>query len=277
MVTLSALFSLLLLSQEAILKANSLLRRPYRSTIFQSVSGDTNRSTIRIGAPISYSPQDIYFSKGTLITNSWDLFVDWVNIERGGIRLNGTNISVSIQIVEDYSSVDDVKAVTHYLLEEEHVDFMFAPCTSSLTNASATITEADHFLLFSAVSHPREPNVNHTVYTIPSDLSRIKSTFHSFKSFGAKNISVITENDHDNCLYENVVKAALAEGISLYSHHTLDKNSPTYLQDITDILLDLKENDVDVVIGCSLASLCTHVSIHSLSTSSIVPDPHHLS
>jgi ABC-type branched-subunit amino acid transport system substrate-binding protein len=197
------------------------------------------------------------------------MFVDWVNIERGGVRLNGTNVSMSIQIVEDYSSVDDVKAVTHYLLGKEKVDFMFAPYTSSLTNASATITEGEHFLLFSAISHPWSPNMNYTIFTLPTDTSRMRSTFHSFVSFGAKNISVITESDHDNCLYENSVKAALAEGINLYSHHTLDKQSPTYLQDITDILLNLKENNVDVVIGCSISSLCTHVShpssLHPLS------------
>lgn len=259
---LCSLLLLILLAQDRILKGHSLITRPYRSTLFHSISEDGhNRSTIRIGAPLSYSPGDIYFSKGTLISNSWDMFVDWVNIERGGVRLNGTNVSMSIQIVEDYSSVEDVTAVTRYLLDEEQVDFMFAPYTSGLTNASATITEKEQFLLISAISHPYYPNLNYTIFTLPSDLSRMRSTFHSFASFGAKNISVITESDHDNCLYENSVKAAHAEGISLSSHHTLDKKSPTYLQDITDILLELKEKHVDVVVGCSIASLCTHVCI----------------
>jgi ABC-type branched-subunit amino acid transport system substrate-binding protein len=260
MILLFFLLLLLLPQDNRILEAHSVITRPYRSTIFQSVSSNANRSTIRIGAPISYSPHDIHFTKGIQMSNSWDMFVDWVNIERGGVRLNGTNVSMSIQIVEDYSSVDDVKGVTHYLLEEEKVDFMFAPYSSTLTNVSATITENDDFLLFSAVGHPRGSNVNHTVYTIPTDTKRMRSTFYSFVSFGAKNISVISENDHDNCQYENTVKAALAEGINLYSHHTLDNKSPTYLQDITNILLDLKENNVAVVIGCSLSSLCTHVS-----------------
>jgi ABC-type branched-subunit amino acid transport system substrate-binding protein len=236
----------------------------YRSTTFQSISPDTNQSqhTIRIGAPISYSPQDIYFTKGTLITNSWDLFVDWVNVERGGISLNGTNYSLSIQIIEDSSSLEQVQIVTKYLLDHEQVDFMFAPYTSPLTNASAFITEQEEFLLISAIAHPVYPNLNYTLFTLPTDLSRMKSTFHSFVSYGAKNVSVITENDHDNCLYQNTLQAALVEGITLYSHHTLDKRSPTYLQDLTDILLDLKENQVEVVIGCSISALCTHVCRH---------------
>jgi branched-chain amino acid transport system substrate-binding protein len=242
----------------------------YRSTIFQSISPNSNTSSlsdnqpnIRIGAPISYSPQDIYFTKGTLISNSWDLFVDWVNVERGGISLNGTNYSLSIQIIDDASSLHQVQTVTNYLLNHEKVDFMFGPYTSPLTNASTFITEQAEFLLISAIAHPWYPNMNYTLYTLPTDLSRMKSTFHSFVSYGAKTVSVITENDHDNCLYENTLKAALVEGITLFSHHTLDKQSPTYLQDLTDILVDLQQNQVEVVIGCSIAALCTHVCVHT--------------
>lgn len=256
----------------------------YRSTIFTSIpsststsissssfcsssslnslnSNSSNISSILIGAPISYSPNDKYFSKGTLISNSWELFIDWINVERGGIRYQNKNISVSIKIIDDHSNIDDVKYITNYLLNEEKVDFMFAPYTSDLTNASAFITEQSNFLLFSAIAHPYYKTLNSTLFTLPTDTSRMKSGFHSFATFGAKNISIITENDHDNCLYQNALLAAESEGITLFSHHTLNTKSSTYQQDLTDILIMLKENNVDVVIGCSISSLCKYVSL----------------
>lgn len=135
-----------------------------------SFSSDGFDGIIRIGAPISFQLDDKFFSYGTTMSNSWNMFVEWVN-QRGGVQLNGLSYSVSIQYVEDFSKAEYVAEICDYLTNMTKMDFMFGPYSSSLTETCKNLTDARDTLLLSGGASTSELFSNSELLfgTLPGD------------------------------------------------------------------------------------------------------------
>lgn len=126
---------------------------------------------IRIGAPISFQIGDNFFSYGVTISNAWNMFSEWVN-DRGGIKVNGKNYSVSVHYVEDYSNSSLVAEICNFLTNTSNMDFMFGPYSSSLTTACIDFTDPRNVLLMSGGSSDTDMfrNSESVFGTLPGDL-----------------------------------------------------------------------------------------------------------
>ena len=64
------------------------------------------------------------------MVDSWELYVEWVN-NRGGLSLQGENVSITLSYVEDYSTAEYVISAVQYLMNPQEgnqaVDLFLAP------------------------------------------------------------------------------------------------------------------------------------------------------
>jgi branched-chain amino acid transport system substrate-binding protein len=218
-------------------------------------------NSIRIGAPISYSTGDKYFNTGSDIVNAWTLFAEWINIERGGIKYNGSNVSVNIIYMEDFSDSDYVRHATRHMIDDYEVNFMLGPYSTGLTMAASEVTLNSSMIMMAGTALPTNQTTenNFTFYTLPTDKSALASTFRVFVENGGVDVGVIVDSDVDRCRLGDVMAAAAREGITVASYTKIDPNSPNNSQTLTAILQDFKSNDIKTVLGCSFESLCLNV------------------
>jgi hypothetical protein len=201
--------------------------------------------------------------------NGLKMFIDWINYERGGLTINGTYYFIELITIEDYSSAELVLDITQLLIMEYDIDFIFGPYSTPLTSACASITEQYNISLFS--SGAPLPNVfQDTSYVyglLPAAVTYSEGAFHAFHSFGAKTIAVITDDDVTVCNNESSIYYAQLYNLTLSGFYSLNKSQENYNETIRGILLDLKENNVETVFGCSFSTLCELVSQPALSLS----------
>ena len=142
-----------------------------KAVVTGAYSSDGFDGNIRIGSPISFQIGDEFFSYGVTISNAWNMFAEWVN-DRGGIKVNGKNYSVSIHYVEDYSNKTLVAEICDSLTNSNAMDFMFGPYSSGLTAACQDVTDMRNILLMSGGSSDSDLYRNSELLfgTLPGDL-----------------------------------------------------------------------------------------------------------
>jgi branched-chain amino acid transport system substrate-binding protein len=94
---------------------------------------------IVIGIPASLTGQ--YEALGRQGLDGLNMFADWVNDERGGIDVGGTQIPVRIVFGDDRSEKDTALRLFEKLVQEDGAHFMFASYSSGLTLAQAPLAD----------------------------------------------------------------------------------------------------------------------------------------
>ena len=80
--------------------------RQQKSLLHSTTAMLSNESrVINIGAPISFAKDDTYFKFGMLMINAWSMFIEWVNVQRGGIIINNETYLLNLLLIEDFSDV----------------------------------------------------------------------------------------------------------------------------------------------------------------------------
>lgn len=233
---------------------NSALLKPLENSC-------VNSSLLKIGAPISFYSNDTYFTQGSNILNGWKLWAEWTNYESGGIdTVNGIYL-VELLYIEDFSNTEYVKKATAYALATQHSDYIFAPYSTSLNDACLSLTEAVNVTLISAGTSvtPLYHSSEHLIGLLPAAYKYTQTAFKTFSEMGAKSIAVISDSNFPLCANETSAMYANAYNLSLYGHFNADTESENYSSTISQILSDLKDHNVDAVLGCSFESLCLQV------------------
>lgn len=221
-------------------------------------------NNIKLGAAISFQSADKYGYGGRMVANGWDMFINWVNIERGGVRLNGMNYSFVLTYAEDYSDETYVRRAFEQYLQAYEMDFYLGPYSSGLTAAAVSMTEPAGRLMLAAVASNssifRGREFSFSMY--PPDYTYDEVVFEVFSSLGAASIAIVQDVGYPQC--DNVtasVEYAARYGINLYGHFVVDPLSATYSNDVTVIFEELKGAGVHVVHACSYLDLCIQVRI----------------
>ena len=108
-------------------------------------------------------------------------------------------------------------------------------------------------------------NNSHAYGTLPASNLYDQAAFRALSNFGASSIAIISDNDlPTHCNNNSIQYSSELFNLELFSYYELDPTSSTYVDDIRSILLSLKENGVDSILGCSYIDLCIHVSNHLL-------------
>ncbi|MDH3675335.1 MAG: amino acid ABC transporter substrate-binding protein, partial [Anaerolineae bacterium] len=95
--------------------------------------------TVRIGAAVSESGK--YAREGKDTRQGYNLWLDWVNNEKGGIQIGDELYKVEIVFYDDEGDPDTTAKLVEKLITEDEVDFLLGPYSSGLTKSASAISE----------------------------------------------------------------------------------------------------------------------------------------
>ena len=80
---------------------------------------------------------------------AYKLWVQDVNAA-GGLEVAGKKLPIEMKVYDDQSDLDTSMRLMAKLMEEDKVDFMFAPCSTAFLFAAAGVANAHNYILMSA-------------------------------------------------------------------------------------------------------------------------------
>ena len=101
--------------------------------------------TIRLGAALSETGK--YSVEGRDSRQGYDTWLTWVNETYGGIRIGDQRYRAEIVYYDDESDADTANSLTQRLIDDDQVDFLLGPYSSSLTSGTSAIAEANNVLM----------------------------------------------------------------------------------------------------------------------------------
>ena len=96
--------------------------------------------TVRIGAALSETGR--FAAEGKAVRQGYDTWLRWVNEEHGGIRVGDGRYRAEIVYRDDESDPDRIGALIEQLIDEDEVDFLLGPYSSTLTGPASAAAEA---------------------------------------------------------------------------------------------------------------------------------------
>ncbi|MDQ7026107.1 MAG: amino acid ABC transporter substrate-binding protein [Anaerolineae bacterium] len=100
---------------------------------------------IVIGAAVSDTGR--YAREGGDTRNGYNLWLDWVMNEYGGINIDGVCNAVELIMYDDEGDSDTVSVLVERLIIEDEVDFILGPYSSGLTSVASVITERENVIM----------------------------------------------------------------------------------------------------------------------------------
>ena len=254
------LFFILTLS---VLFCNGETKKFQTEYVVKATDDDRFDGTIVLAAPCSLDMDDKYFTPGSQLWNSWEMYVEWVNNDKGGVNFHGKNVSITLRCVEDFSETEYVEdALSYFLgLDNPPVDFFLGPYSSFLSKfASDILDQLGKLLILPAAAYEEVyTGKNFTIGTTAPSFAYVEAGFQSLSNFEAKTVAVIRDRNEPICLEDIVLALNETYPVNLYGYYDLDPTDPDYEAQIESILLELKENGVESVLGCSYEKLCIHI------------------
>ncbi len=101
--------------------------------------------TIVLGAAVSDTGR--FAREGQDTRQGYDLWLDWVNNEYGGIKVGDERYEVEIIYYDDEGDSDTAANLVERLITEDEVDFLLGPYSSGLTMSTSAIAEKYNVLM----------------------------------------------------------------------------------------------------------------------------------
>ena len=203
--------------------------------------------TVLLGAALSETGK--FSVEGKDSRQGYDTWVRWVNEEYGGIRIGDERYRAEIVYYDDESDADTAGNLVQRLIDEDEVDFLLGPYSSSLTTGTSAIAEANNVIMVegngtSDTMFERGFKNLFLVATIASDYTR--SGIEALAAQGATTAVIAYE---DTSFPTSVAKGAQrhleANGIEVLAVETYPKD----IQDVSAIMTKFRDLDPDVFIG----------------------------
>ena len=208
---------------------------------------DDGEKTIKIGAAVSETGR--YAEEGEHTRQGYRLWEDWVNNEYGGVKVGDETYKVQLVMYDDGSDPDSTAELVEQLIDEDEVDFLLGPYSSTLTQRAIEVADARGMILVegSGASETlfRESYQNLFAVMTPAG-SYTQSALRALGEMGAKSVVIVHADD--------LFPASVAEGAERWAgEYGLEvlrvESYPRDATDVTDILSELKELDPDVFVG----------------------------
>jgi ABC-type branched-subunit amino acid transport system substrate-binding protein len=210
---------------------------------------------------------DKYFSLGHQIANSYKLWADWVNLEKGGIEVGSEKWGVKVTKIEDYSTTSYVQSGANALLTSQFdIDFFFGPYSSGLTGPMIDITDPAKKLLMSAGSNLNtvwDGTVEYAWGLLYPDASYYTDAFAAYKGKGASTIGFICNSQSSGTTCSStqdtaIAEAAAANGMTVSYTYKIDSSLSTYSSTLTAAITEMASaaSPPDVLVLYDYATIC---------------------
>ena len=203
--------------------------------------------TVRLGAALSETGK--YSVEGKDSRQGYDTWVRWVNEVYGGVEIRGERYRAEIVYYDDESDADTAANLVQRLIDEDEVDFLLGPYSSSLTTGTSAIAEANNVLMVegngtSDTMFERGFKNLFLVATIASDYT--KSGIEALAAQGARTAVVAYEDtSFPTAVANGAVRHLEANGIEVLATETYPKD----IQDVSAIMTKFRDLDPDIFVG----------------------------
>ncbi len=201
---------------------------------------------IRVGAAVSESGR--YAAEGNHTRQGYLLWEEWVN-ERGGIDVDGKMHQVELIMYDDQSDPDKTRELVEKLIEEDEVDFMLGPYSSTLTQPAIEAADARGVILVEGTGASEtlfEQSFQNLFAVLTPAGSYTESALRMLADLGAKSVVIA----YADTLFPKSVAEGAEAWARQYGMEALAVEA--YPQDVTDvsgIVSRFKALEPDVFIG----------------------------
>ena len=207
----------------------------------------SEEKVIKIGAAVSETGR--YTQEGKHTREGYLLWVDWVNDEYGGIDVGGERYKVELILYDDMGDTDTTAKLVERLIDEDEVDFLLGPYSSTLTQPAIEVAEARGVILVegNGASETLFAQSYQNLFAVLTPAgSHAESALRLLADQGATSVVIA----YADTLYPKSVADSAEQWAKQYGMEVLAvQGYPQDATDISGIVSSLKDLDPDVLVG----------------------------
>ena len=207
----------------------------------------SGEKVIKIGAAVSETGR--YAAEGEHTREGYLLWEDWVNNEYGGIKVAGERYKVELIMYDDKGETDTTAKLVEQLIDEDEVDFLLGPYSSTLTEPAIEVAEARGVVLVegSGASEALFEQSHENLFAVLTPAGRYtESALRLLADQGAKSVVIA----YADALFPRSVAEGARQWAERYGIEVMAVQG--YPQDVTDvgeIVSSFKALNPDVFVG----------------------------
>ena len=207
----------------------------------------SGEKVIKIGAAVSETGR--YSEEGKLTREGYLLWEDWVNNEYGGIDVGGERYKVELILYDDKGETDTTAKLIEQLIDEDEVDFLLGPYSSTLTEPAIEVAEARGVILVEGSGASEtlfEQSYENLFAVLTTAGSYAQSALRLLADQGAKSVVIA----YADVLFPKSVAEGARQWAERYGMEVLAvQGYPQDVTDVSDIISSFKDLDPDVFVG----------------------------
>jgi branched-chain amino acid transport system substrate-binding protein len=202
--------------------------------------------TVRLGAAISETGN--FAREGQWNQRGYDIWLDWVNSEGGGIQVGDETCNAEIIYYDDESDPDTSARLYEKLIVEDEVDFLLGPYSSGITMGTSAIAERYGVIMVEAhgaseVLFTRGFSNLFAVLTPASYYT--ESALKALAEAGAETVVIANRDEtFSTAAADGAVQWTEDYGMEVLARETYPPDS-----DLTAIMTKFRDLDPDVFVG----------------------------
>lgn len=210
-------------------------------------AGDDGECVVTLGAAVSETGK--YAREGKDVRQGYDLWLDWVNGEGGGITVGDQSCSAAIVYYDDESDPDTITRLTEKLITEDGVDLLLGPYSSGMTMAASAIAEKYDIVMVEGNGSSEtlfERGFKNLFAVLTPAGNYGESALKSLSELGATSVVIAYEDTaFPTSVALGAVKWAEEYGLEVLAVETYPKD----VADVSGIMSKFKELEPDVFLG----------------------------
>ncbi|NNC40072.1 MAG: amino acid ABC transporter substrate-binding protein, partial [Acidimicrobiia bacterium] len=203
--------------------------------------------TIRLGAAVSDTGK--YAREGQDTRQGYDLWLDWVNNEYGGIDVGGERYQVEIVYYDDEGDPDTAASLVEKLVTEDEVDYLLGPYSSGLTMSTSAIAEKYNVIMVEgngASESIFERGFKNIFAVLTPAGNYTQSALKALADQGATSVVIAYEDTaFPTSVAAGAEKWAIEYGLEILAIESYPKD----VADVSNIITTFKNADPDVFVG----------------------------
>jgi branched-chain amino acid transport system substrate-binding protein len=203
--------------------------------------------TIRLGAAVSDTGK--YAREGQDTRQGYDLWLDWVNNEYGGIKVGDHRYEVEIVYYDDEGDPDTAASLVEKLITEDEVDYLLGPYSSGLTMSTSAIAEKYNIIMVEGNGASEtifERGFKNIFAVLTPAGNYTQSALKALADQGATSVVIA----YEDTAFPTSVAAGAEKWANEYGLEILAIESyPKDVADVSSIITTFKNADPDVFVG----------------------------
>ena len=219
---------------------------PVDETTTTDAAGDGEK-IIYLGAAVSETGK--FSREGQDTRQGYNLWLDWVNNEYGGIKVGDERYMVELIMYDDEGDPDTAARLVEKLINEDQVDFLLGPYSSSLTQSASAIAEKYNKIMIegNGAAEPLFTRGFQNLFAVLTPaVNYTRSALEMLSALGAETVVIAYEDTaFPTSVADGAQRWAQEYGLELLGVETY----PVNVADVSGIMSKFKELEPDIFVG----------------------------